>query len=197
MIERRSIFSSILVISLATSAIWAIQVVELGIERKEGNFFEVQPDLANLQTLDFSICLRCKFWTWNFKTIFESPFGVLQLSSYEYLRGYIDLFNGPYVPFSTLGLKVSPTLWNTFCVVYNAKTSNVSVFINDNKEILYQYRNVTNLINGIKDGSINVGGNYGPRRFSAHVTDLNIWNRPLNPSEVKMFMTKVDGFLER
>ena len=197
MIQRRLINSSICLISLLSGAIFATQIIEFGIERKEGNFFEVQPNQANLETLGFSICLRCKFWTWDVKNVFETNFAVLAFSKFEMFLAAVSVFNGPYVVFSSQGLKSSPSLWNTLCVVFNAQTSNVTVFINGNKEILNQYRNVTNFINGSKVGTIMVGGTNGPMRFSGQVTDLNIWSRHLNPSEVNKFMARVDGFLER
>ena len=196
MIQRRLINSSICLISLLSGAIFATQIIEFGIERKEGNFFEVLPSQANLQTLGFSLCLRCKFWTWDFKNVFETNFAALYFFKYEKFLAAVNVFDGPFVVFSSQGLKSSPTLWNTLCVVFNAQTSNVTVFINGNKDILNQYRNVTNFISGSKVGTIVVGGTSGPR-FSGQVTNLNIWSRPLNLNEIGKFMTRVDGFLER
>ena len=165
-----------------------VQVAEFGIETKRDNYFEILPNQENVNSLDFSICLRCRFWTWNDKIVFSS--NVMEL----FLTNQNNVFEllSQTIEFPLDSLKVSPTLWNSFCFVHNSTNSSVTVDINGFKDISHIYTTTLKKDDlkkkiTIGDASTHDWGEY--HRFSGQITDFNFWNKALNPTEVLDFVT--------
>ena len=158
-----------------------------GIEAKAQNYFEILPNHVNGNSLDFSICLRCRFWTWNDKIVFSS--NVMEL----FLTNQNNVFEllSQTIEFPLDSLKVSPTLWNSFCFVHNSTNSSVTVAVNGFKNI--SYLNTTALKKEDLKKKITIGDVFnhdwvGYYRFSGQITDFNIWNMALNPLEILDFV---------
>ena len=107
------------------------QVIEFGVENRAENYFEVLPGGVAPKSLDFSICLRCKFWSWGEKVVFTSKSETI----YFYLGGIEEnvgvFFMSKSIHFPTHAFKVSPTLWNSVCFVHNATDASVTIALND------------------------------------------------------------------
>ena len=166
-----------------------VQVAEFGIETKAQNYFEILPNQENVKSLDFSICLRCRFWTWNDMVVFVTETMKLELSL---VRSNFFGFLGQAFPFPLAALKVSPTLWNSFCFIHNSTNSSVTVDVNGFKDISHFY--TTALKKDDLKKKITIGGvsthDWGEyNRYSGQITDFNFWNRALNPTEVFNFVT--------
>jgi hypothetical protein len=171
-----------------------IQVIEFGTETREENFFEIQPNLGESESQDFSICFRCKFWTWGTKIIFDTNEMFFALRYYKNKVGELVFENQPYIKFSTTALKVSPTIWNSFCIIYNSIIANVTFVVNNQKESNNQ--NISrDEIKSLKS-KIMIGGSQHYStiyRFSGQISDFNIWDRSLNETEVTAFMSTCSG----
>jgi len=167
------------------------RALEFGIENRADNFLEVQPNRTGFKNLDFTICFRCKFWTWGRMVLFETEEDhiFLFLRTWELKLGSLFFLNDIQFPMESL--KVSPTLWNSFCLIHNSTNSSVTIAINDFKE---SYRlNTTGLTTDDISKQIFIGSNpfltEDYLRFSGQVTDFNFWNRPLNSTTVEDFMS--------
>ena len=167
-----------------------LQVIEFGIDDRAENFIEVVPD-QHLHSLDFSICLRCKFWSWGSMVLFETEFDKMWLYLGDLETNSGTLYLSEFRPFPLHGLKFSPTLWNSFCLVHNSNTSNVTIAIND-------YNDTYPLdTTGLKIEDINKAIFIGSSpdltpddfRFSGQISDFNYWNRVLKPTDVQDFMS--------
>jgi Concanavalin A-like lectin/glucanases superfamily len=167
-----------------------IQVIEFGTETREENFFEIQPNPGESESQDFSICFRCKFWTWGPKVIFDTNEMVFALREYKSKLGDFYLKNSPKIKFSIVALKVSPNIWNSFCIIYNSTITSVMIVINNQKEShnhSVQRDEMESLKSKIMIGS------YKDFRFSGQISDFNIWDRTLDETEVTAFMSTCSG----
>ena len=176
----------IFIVSLLVATNSAIQVVEFGTERIEGNVFEIQPNDVIQPIVDFSICIRFKFWSWDYKILFGNSFMFFVMFP---PRAFLVLNDTFGVPFDVEELKVSPTLWNSFCWAYNSTNSSLTLAVNNftqstnvNKTMMEPESLRSTIMIG--DNPQNIRGYY---RFSGQVTDVNVWNRTLNEREIKSF----------
>jgi hypothetical protein len=171
-----------------------IQVIEFGTETREENFFEIQPNLGESESQDFSICFRCKFWTWGTKIIFDTNKMFFALRDFKTKLGILVFKNQTDIQFSSRALEVSPTIWNSFCIIYNSIIANVTFVINNQKESNNQ--NISkDEIKSLKS-KIMIGGSQHYStiyRFSGQISDFNIWDRTLNETEVTAFMSTCSG----
>jgi len=171
-----------------------VQVIEFGTENREENFFEIQSNPGESESQDFSICFRCKFWTWGTKIIFDTNEMFFALRDYKNKVGELVFENQQNMIFSTTALKVSPTIWNSFCIIYNSIIANVTFVINNQKESNNQ--NISkDEIKSLKS-KIMIGGSYHYStyfRFSGQIRDFNIWDRTLDETQVTAFMSTCSG----
>ena len=162
-----------------------VQVAELGIKTKRDNYFEILPNQVTLQSLDFSICLRCRFWTWSGKIVFSSE--IMSLSFYKSI-GVFRMVKT--IEFPIYGLKFSPTLWNSICIVHHSNNFSVTIAINDYKETFDL--NTTSFRKEDLKKSVMIGEasnkGLGSSRFSGQIADFNFWNKALTPNEIFDFM---------
>ena len=171
------------------------QVIEFDLERRAGsNFFEVQPNQIPLKSQDFTICLRCKFWTWNTRIIFEGVNFFMGIAASDFESGVV-FHNSTFARFSAKGLKISSSLWNSMCLVYDSQMPSLTIAINDFVEVLSA--NVTKIDIASIQSQIIVGTTSEYNMFSGQVTDLNIWNSALNETYVKAFICCSDEFPQR
>jgi hypothetical protein len=183
----------LLIASLLVATGIAVKVIEFGTERVEGNYLEVQPIVLSQRILDFSICVRFKFWTWGTKILFGSQdifLALLQQQPATISSGVVVMNNSAVARFETSSLKISPTLWNSICLAYNSSNASVTIAIN-NFSSSYRSNLSMDVISTLKN-RIMIGDspNYhfsGDYRFSGQVTDFNIWNKTLNELEIKSF----------
>ena len=197
------IWPALLVAALLATASTAVQVVEFGIDRIEGNVFEIQPNEVNQPIVDFSICLRFKFWTWDTKVLFGTNFMffIMFPPSTRLNDAYLVLNDSYGIPFDIRDMKVSPTLWNSFCWAYNSTNASLTMAVNNYRTS--QGVNKTIMESGSLGSRIMVGDDpkdepRGFRRFSGLVTDVNVWNRTLNENEIKSFTLQCsDGLYSR
>ena len=171
------------------------QVIEFDLERRAGsNFFEVQPNQIPLKNQDFTICFRCKFWTWNTRIIFKGDNFFMGIAASDFESGVV-FHNSTFARFSAKGLKISSSLWNSMCLVYSSKMPSLTIAINDFVEVLSA--NVTKIDIASIQSQIIVGTTSEYNMFSGQVTDLNIWNSALNETYVKAFIRCSDEFPQR
>ena len=166
------------------------RVVEFDIERSGEKSFEIQPNQVSFENHDFTICLRCKFWTWNTKIIFQNQKMFLGIRNFEAATGHI-FYNGSSIfKFSTIGLKVSSTLWNSICLIYNSSISSLTIAINE--RVQSTSGNLTKLDSGSVLSKITVGST-----FLGQITDFNIWSQALNQTLVDAYIQCSNELLER
>ena len=162
-----------------------VQVAELGIKTKGDNYFEILPNQVTLQSLDFSICLRCRFWTWGGKIVFSSE--KMSFSLFKSI-GFFHMVKT--IEFPTDGLKFSPTLWNSICIVHHSNNFSVTIAINDYKETFDL--NTTSFRKEDLKKSVMIGEasnkGLGSSRFSGQIADFYFWNKALTPNEIFDFM---------
>ena len=171
------------------------QVIEFDLERRAGsNFFEVQPNQIPLKNQDFTICLRCKFWTWNTRIIFKGDNFFMGIATSDFESGVV-FHNSTFARFSAKGLKISSSLWNSMCLVYSSKMPSLTIAINDFVEVLSA--NVTKIDIASIQRRITIGSSSEPNMFSGQVTDLNVWNSALNETYFKAFIRCSNEFLQR
>ena len=122
----------ILIAGILVADVFAVKVIEFGAERKEGNVFEIQPNEVTQIFADFSICLRCRFWTWDFKVLFGTSFMSLVIFPPEpgFPDAYLVLNGSVGATFDFEDMKVSPTIWNSFCLTYNSSNSSILLALN-------------------------------------------------------------------
>lgn len=185
------LLATISVLSLCNGQAAFLQAIEFGIENRSENFLEVQPNRAALKTLDFTVCLRCKFWTWGSMIVFETgDVGIyLFLRSWELNFG--SFFFSEVTKFQMSNLNISPTLWNSFCFIHNTTNSSITIAINNFMESYHL--NTTDI--HIEDISKTIFIGRRPNvassmlRFSGQVADFNFWNMALISADVQDFIS--------
>jgi len=171
------------------------EVVELGVDSKGENFFDVLPNQAPLKSLDFSICFRCRFWTWKLMVVFKSSVMGFLVRDTEHNQLSFTM-SGTSAAFPMNGLKISPTLWNSICIVHNSELSILTLAINGHVNISSFNETGLNKEDLLK--TMTIGDSPGYSGFEGQMTDFNFWSKALSPSDISAFVTECsDKLFER
>ena len=169
-----------------------VQVVELDYHYDlQQNYFEIMPIQADQISLDFTICLRCKFWRLSNFIIVSSERIRIGLKE---CKGYFDIFG--FYNFYIGGLKCFPISWNSFCIVHNQTNSSVTLALNDFSETHFVNASsfkMEDLKKTLKFGDYFLDS-WILSEFSGQVADLNFWNKTLDTTAISDFMS---GRLEK
>ena len=158
-------------------------------ERLGDNFIKIQPKTPTTAATGFSICLNAMFSTLNDRYLFESDTMILNIDDYKYKYGYYYDFKVWYT-FLLDKMSISPTSWNSFCVLYNQSDLALNVTING--KVARSLKNHTFNIENLSS-PITIGGITPNNRFAGQVTNLNFWNRPLSLSEMEEYYSSVNN----
>ncbi len=149
---------------------------------QEDNIVIIKPEMPMNTPTGYSICLRINFMAWNMAILFSSTYFELQGYSFDqsfYRNG--KFWHGYKWPND---IQISYSSWFPICVVYEASEMLLNVTIGQELVLSLAESGVQNKLRNLSNDDIKLGGS---STFFGHITDFNVWSRPLSTEEVEKY----------
>jgi len=148
----------------------------------ESNRLIINPIISTLEQTGYTLCLRVQFKYWINEEIVSSSFFSLKMINLKTGIGELGNFKFKHTFNWTGVIPISLSFWNSICASFNSTDLtlillvNGQILLNTTEKSSY----IKSYLNDLMDTSIQLGlGN-----FSALITDLNVWSRPLSVTDL-------------
>jgi hypothetical protein len=102
----------------------------------------------------FTFCLRVKFWTWDYRTVFESQSLELGFGNYKYRRVYFPKYDGQGIEYPPEAMILSPSAWQAVCISTGPEFLKITINNHILSAPVTNATAVTNLTDGITVGGL-------------------------------------------